>query len=273
MVFYKVNRKYKDRLFRIIFKDKRDLLQLYNAINNSNYTNPNDLSFVVGDVMNLYEHQSSFSPNLPLRGLFYFASLYKEYIEPVKQRMYTNSPLYIPFPKYIVFYNGTKEEPERQELSLSDLFIQNGKNETPALECVAVVLNINLGYNLELMEKCNKLKEYAQFIATIRKYQELEVVFEEAVIKAIDECIAKGILDDILRKNKTEVIDMILTEWDEDEFRVFLKEEAWREGQIMGTIKTCMKFDVPKEKALENLMNEYELSEENAKKYLEEYWR
>ena len=94
MTLHKINKKYKDRLFRLIFQDKKDLLELYNAINNSDYTNPedltittiedvvymgmkNDLSFLIDDVLNLYEHQSSFSPNLPLRGLFYFSSLYR----------------------------------------------------------------------------------------------------------------------------------------------------------------------------------------------------
>lgn len=132
MVEHKINKKYKDRVFRVIFHEKKDLLELYNAINDSNYTNPddltittiedvvymgmkNDLSFIIGDVMNLYEHQSSFSPNLPLRGLFYFSLLYRDYIEPVKYRLYSTSPLHIPFPQYIVFYNGTKKEPERQE--------------------------------------------------------------------------------------------------------------------------------------------------------------
>ncbi len=142
MTLHKINKKYKDRLFRLIFQNKKDLLELYNAVNNSDYANPdeltittiedvvymgmkNDLSFLIDDVLNLYEHQSSFSPNLPLRGLFYFASLYREQIEP-----------------------------ERQELKLSDLFIQNGKKAIPALECTAVVWNINLGHNRKLMGKC-----------------------------------------------------------------------------------------------------------------------
>ena len=98
MTLHKINKKYKDRLFRLIFQDRKDLLELYNAVNNSNYTDPeeltittiedvvymgmkNDLSFLIDDVLNLYEHQSSFSPNLPLRGLFYFSSLYREQIE------------------------------------------------------------------------------------------------------------------------------------------------------------------------------------------------
>ena len=270
MTLHKINKKYKDRLFRLIFQDKKDLLELYNAINNSDYTNPedltittiedvvymgmkNDLSFLIDDVLNLYEHQSSYSPNLPLRGLFYFSSLYREQIESVKQRLYTNSPLYIPFPQYLVFYNGTKEEPERQELKLSDLFITNGKGATPALECTALVLNINLGHNRRLMEKCKALKEYAQFIAIIRENIAVGMIFEDAVENAVDVCIKKGILSEILRKNRAEVIEMILTEYDENEFRDFLKEEAWNEGHkagretglLEGMIKTCI-FGYPK---------------------------
>ena len=138
-------------------------MELYNAVNNSNYTNPddltittiedvvymgmkNDLSFLIGDVMNLYEHQSSFSPNLPLRGLFYFSSLYKEYIEPVKHRLYTASPLHIPFPKYVVFYNGTKKEPERQELKLSDLFLETKRKQLH-------LWNVQQLYSISIWEK------------------------------------------------------------------------------------------------------------------------
>lgn len=88
-----VNREYKDRLFKLVFREKKDLLELYNAINDTEYDNlddieintledvvymgmKNDISFLVTDVLNLYEHQSTFSPNLPLRGLLYFADLY-----------------------------------------------------------------------------------------------------------------------------------------------------------------------------------------------------
>lgn len=292
MTLHKINKKYKDRLFRLIFQDRKDLLQLYNAVNNSDYTNPdeltittiedvvymgmkNDLSFLIDDVLNLYEHQSSFSPNLPLRGLFYFSSLYREQIEPVKQRLYTNSPLYIPFSQYLVFYNGTKEEPERQELKLSDLFIQNGKKAIPALECTAVVLNINLGHNRKLMEKCKALKEYAQFIAMIRENVGAGMIFEEAVENTVDNCIEKGILSEILRRNRAEVIEMILTEYDENEFRDFLKEEAWNEGNkvglIEGTIRTCVDFKIPKEEIIKKLRNDFSLSQKEAEQFVEKF--
>lgn len=301
MVEHKINKKYKDRVFRVIFHEKKDLLELYNAINDSNYTNPddltittiedvvymgmkNDLSFIIGDVMNLYEHQSSFSPNLPLRGLFYFSSLYREYIEPVKYRLYSTSPLHIPFPQYIVFYNGTKKEPERQELKLSDLFIEDKGEMNPALECTAVVLNINLGKNRELMEKCKQLREYAEFIAIIRKYLAEGMQFEKSVEIAVDNCIKNGILADVLQKNRAEVVDMILTEYDEEEFRRAWREDLLNEGfrkglnnglskGIKGTIHACMKFNVPKEDVMQNLMEEFSLSQEEAEKYLEEYWK
>ena len=92
-----VNRKYKDTLFRMIFRDRKNLLSLYNALNNSSYTNPdemeittledviyvgmkNDVSFLFSSIMNLYEHQSTVNPNMPVRGLFYLARIYQNYI-------------------------------------------------------------------------------------------------------------------------------------------------------------------------------------------------
>lgn len=290
LTLHKINKKYKDRLFRLIFQNKKDLLELYNAVNNSDYTDPeeltittiedvvymgmkNDLSFIIDDVMNLYEHQSSFSPNLPLRGFFYFASLYREYIEPVKQKLYMDSPMTIPFPQYIVFYNGTKEEPERQEVKLSDLYLRREKDckMIPALECTATVLNINYGQNKELLEKCRTLKEYSQFIAMIRKYIAEEMIFEEAVKRAVEESIKQGILAEILRKNRSEVIDMILTEYNEEEFREFLKEESWKEGRIEGAIDTCIKFHFSREEILKHLTEEFALSQDDAVKCLEKY--
>ena len=299
MEHYYLNRKYKDRLFRFIFSDKGNLLQLYNAINDSHYNNPddlvittiddvvymgmkNDLSFIIDDIMSLYEHQSTYSPNLPLRGLFYFSAMYRNYIEPMKQKLYTDSPLRIHFPVYLVFYNGSMEEPERKEILLSDLFIQNGKGLQPALECTALLLNINVGHNQELMEKCRILKEYALFIHTIRSKISIGLPFQEAVETAVEDCISKGILSEILRKNKTEVIDVILTEYDENEFREFLKEDSWKKGHEAGVqdgiktgireiIRTFTELQLPKEQLLDKLTNSFSLSVEEAEEYIEKY--
>lgn len=294
MSYYKLNTKYKDRLFRLIFREKKELLELYNAMNESNYTNPdeleittiedvvymgmkNDLSFIIGDEMNLYEHQSSVCPNLPLRGLFYFSSVYKSYIESVKRRLYSTLELEIPFPQYIVFYNGTEERPEREELKLSNLFIGNGKGKKPSLECTALVLNVNYGHNKELMERCKTLKQYAQFIAEIRRNLAYGMKAQEAVEEVVDECIRNDILADILRKNRGEIVDSILTEWDEDEYRDYLKEEGIKIGEERGKIETtiemCQEFQFSKEDTLDRIIKKFSLKEEDAKKYMEEYWK
>ena len=115
------------------FHDKRDLLSLYNAVNGTNYQDPedleintlenviylkmkNDLSFLVGASMNLYEHQSTWNPNMPLRGLLYFAELYERYINSKGYRLSGNTCIPLPFPNYIVFYNGLEREAEREYL-------------------------------------------------------------------------------------------------------------------------------------------------------------
>ena len=302
---YKLNTKYKDRLFRLIFNDRQKLLELYNAVNESNYTNPdeleittiedavymgmrNDLSFIIGDEMNLYEHQSTFSPNLPLRGVFYFSSVYKAYIEPVKHKLYSDSKLKIPFPQYIIFYNGIEKKPERQELKLSTLFIGNGKGKAPALECTALVLNVNYGQNKELMKRCRTLKEYAQFIAIIRKNLAEGIKHQEAVEQAVDECIRNDILAEILRKNRSEIVNSILTEWDENEYREFLKEESWKEGHesgklegkiegiregIIRMIQLCQDLQLSQNETLLKIKNAFSLEDEDAQHYIDEYWK
>ena len=245
----KVNREYKDRLFKLTFRERADLLQLYNAINGTEYDNPedliintledaiymgmkNDVSFVVDDVLNLYEQQSTFNPNMPLRGLFYITNIFKSMIG-VNADIYSSKILQLPLPKYIVFYNGTAEQPEKTELSIRDAFIGEKKEES-CLEFVATMLNINLGYNKELMEKCRRLKEYAQLIHRIRVHIAENDSVEDAIRMSVDECIREGILADILSKNKAEVYEMILTEYNEQNHianeKQISKEEGLKEG-------------------------------------------
>ncbi len=164
---------------------------------------------------------------------------------------------------------------------MSKLFIENGKGKKPSLECTALVLNVNYGHNKELMERCKTLKEYAQFIAEIRKNLACGMNAWEAVELAVDECIRNNILAEILRKNRGEIVDSILTEWDEDEYREFLKEESWKEGiklgeergKIAGKIEAYREFQLSKESTLERILKEFSLEEEEAKKYMEEYWK
>lgn len=250
----RANRKYKDELFRFIFHDKRDLLSLYNAVNGTDYKNPddleintlenviylkmkNDLSFLIGASMNLYEHQSTWNPNMPLRGLLYFAELFERYINSMGYRLSGNTRIPLPFPNYIVFYNGLEKEAEQMELRLSEAFEVGKEGADPALECRALILNINSGHNRGLMEKCQRLQEYAQFISEIRKNLQRGMVLEKALSQAIEYCLGHGILSDILRRSQAEVRRMLLEEYDEKAEREYLRKEAIEEGRKEGMEK------------------------------------
>ena len=239
-------RNYKDSLFRMVFREKKELLSLYNAINGTAYDDPeelmvttiedvlymgrkNDISFLIKDVMNLYEHQSSVNPNMPLRGLIYISMLYQGYIEQNNLDIYSSTQLTLPAPKYLVFYNGTKAEPDRQELRLSDSFVK--QEEQPDLECRAVVLNINYGHNKKLMEACRKLYEYSRFVETIRGYLNTGMKLGAAMDQSIEDCIRSDILKEFLLKHRGEVKQVILTEYNQERHAKTLLEEGRRQGR------------------------------------------
>ena len=239
-----VKRKYKDILFRFIFKDKKELLQLYNAINGTSYKNPddllittmedviyigmkNDLSFLIANEINLYEHQSTVNKNMPLRGLLYLAKMYESYVETNGLNRYQKKLIPLPFPRFIVFYNGEEEIGEELYLRLSDAFEK--REEEPAVECVAKFININYGHNQELMQKCERLGEYSYFVASVRNYLKEGCNQKEAVTCAVNECIEKGILKDVLENHRADVVDMFLTTFDKKMYEEALREEGREE--------------------------------------------
>ena len=247
------NYKYRDVLFRRLFRDKKDLLDLYNALSGSTYQNPeelevvtmedvifmkmkNDLSFMIGNTLNLYEHQSTWNPNMPLRGMFYFAQQFEGLLASRSDDIYGKKQIELPTPVYIVFYNGGGMQTDNLMLYLSDSF-PTGRG-SGCLECTCEVLNINRGYNRALMEKCHRLWEYSEFSSEIEENIKKGMYRDEAVHTAIDTCIEKGILEDILIKQKAEVLHMILTEYDEKKhFRTLFregKEEGIKEGMERG---------------------------------------
>lgn len=245
------DREYKDRLFRFVFQEKRDLLELYNAVNGTSYQNPeelivntledvvyigmkNDISFLIGGTVNLYEHQSSRCPNMPLRGLLYFARIYDNYVEQHKLDVYSSVLQRLPVPRHLIFYNGTENEPDKREMSLQDAFITGSKSEEPCLECKATLLNINYGHNRELMKKCRKLEEYAIFGGKVREKLAQGMDRNTAVHAAVEESIHLGVLKDILIKNRNEVVDMILTTFDQELHDKTEREAAYMEGRLKG---------------------------------------
>ncbi len=249
-LFKTVNREYKDALFKRCFEDKHDLLELYNALNDTTHTNAdaleittledciymtykNDLSFIIYSVLNLYEHQSTYNPNMPIRGVLYFARLYEAHIKKQNLDIYKGTLIPLPEPKYIVFYNGTDHQPDCQRFRLSDAFVKNGSilPDEPALECVATMLNINYGHNQKLMDNCRRLHDYSLFIAIIRQNLEHGASTKSAIKAAMDQCIENHILEDILLKQKSEVYHMLLNEFDLEKYGRTKQQEGREEVQ------------------------------------------
>jgi hypothetical protein len=250
-----INREHKDRLFKLIFgeeKNKGNLLDLYNAINNTDYDDvsqlqimtiedciymgmKNDISLLIDFWLSLYEQQSTWNPNIPVRGMFYFADLYEKYIAVNKLNIYGSRLLKLPTPQYIVFYNGVDGKMDGRDevkLRLSDAF--GDKSVAGEFEWTATVKNINLGRNKELMEKCRPLMEYATLVDKIRRYKDELGSIEAAVERAVGECIKEGILADFLIGHKAEVMDVCLTEYDEAATQKAFKEEGYEEGYDDG---------------------------------------
>lgn len=274
------NRKYKDSLFRMVFKEKEDLLDLYNAINGTEYDNPedleintlesvlyismkNDISFLIDGSMNLYEHQSTKNANMPLRGLLYFARLLEEYILDNDLDIFSSKIQKIPTPKYIIFYNGQINEPDERVLRLSDAFIKEGG----CIECEARLLNINYGQNRELMEKCRRLEEYAIFVETVRKYKKEDYSLKKAIILAIDECIEKGILLDILTKERNEVVAVVLETFNKELYEKNLKEDAYEDG-VRDKLLSLIRIKLEKGKSVEQIADELEETVEMIQEYI-----
>lgn len=266
------NREYKDRLFKKVFYNKEDLLSLYNAVNGTDYVNPedieintiedfvymnmkNDVSFLICDVMNLYEHQSSQNANMPLRGFFYLGELYKGIFENHKD-LYSSRMIKLPTPQFLVFYNGRENEPDEKYLYLSDAYSGCISGE-PAIECRARMLNINYGHNKELMEKCKRLKEYATLVKFVRDNIDCGMSKDIAITKAVDDCIKEGILKDILEKHRLEVTQMLFTEYDEQAHIDNEKDISFEEGSTCKLIQQVVR-KIQKEKNVDTIAAELE---------------
>ena len=244
----KAKRQYKDTVFRMLFDDKKHLLSLYNAVNQKNYTDAdalqvitlknaiymemkNDLAFIIDMNLYLYEHQSTYNPNMPLRDLFYISNEYQRLVE--QKSLYSSAIQKIPAPKFVVFYNGNKQIEDVSELKLSSAY-ECLTNE-PDLELRVTVLNVNEGHNRELMEHCQVLEEYAQYVARVRQYTSLqELSLEEAVEQAVDECINEGILAEFLTRNRAEVVSVSIFEYDKEKEEKKLRKAEFESGVETG---------------------------------------
>ena len=245
MTELKANRQYKDRVFRMIFNSREKLLELYNAMNGTDYENAedleivtlenaiylsmrNDLAYVFHDELFLYEQQSSKNGNMPLRCLFYVSDSYSRMVK--NENLYGSRQIKIPAPTFVVFYNG-RGNVEEGELLLSEAYAR--KTETPNLELRVKIRNINLGNSKEICEKSRTMREYMIFVDKVRRYSENQPL-EAAIEQTVDECIQEDVLRDFLLTHKAEVKKMCLYEYDEERQRKWDREEGREEGRKEG---------------------------------------
>ena len=248
-----INREVKDRLFKFIFgnaEHKEFTLSLYNAINGTSYTTANgfeitsienaiymsmhnDLSFIVADTMNLYEQQSTYNPNMPLRMLCYTGMLYSKFLKEnlLEEKMFNSSLVAIPCPKLIVFYNGERKQPNRAILKLSNSFNEGVKSD---IEVKVTMLNVNYGRNKKLMEKCKPLSDYSLFVFGMRKWKSEGLDAAEAVDRAIEALSDDSEVKKLILLHKAEVAQMFLFEYNEEGVMNALKEEAMEIGKAEG---------------------------------------
>ncbi|MDY2912174.1 MAG: hypothetical protein SOT58_09015 [Agathobacter sp.] len=244
-----VNKKYKDRLFCLLFgneEHKDNILSLYNALCHTTYTNEediqiytiddviyikmkNDVSILLDSFLYLWEQQSTFNPNMPIRGFMYFGKMYDRYITENSLNIYGKTIIKLPTPRYTVLYNGMDEQPSFMQLRLSDSFIN--PDYSGAFEWTASMVNLNDGKNEDLLNNCRPLKDYMTLINEIRKNSKI-MNFENAVDAAVTYCIEHDVLKTFLLKHRAEVKDVCITEYDEKTFVDGIRAEGRAEGRL-----------------------------------------
>ena len=246
-----IARTYKDSVFVTIFHDKAKLIELYNALFDTDYdentpidivtikdvlfrTLKNDVAFVMdGRFVVLVEHQSSINENMPLRDLLYISTVLKRMID--SSQLYREKKLMIPRPRFIIFYNGTKDFPAYQELKLSDSFLgKKQKNEEDALQLIVQVYNINTEKNSEILKKCETLRQYSRFVEVMRSYKEIGELTNEVIVKIIGQCKGEGILTEFLDKYGTEIVEMLFKELTREEDLEISRLDGYDEGFANG---------------------------------------
>ena len=231
--------KFKDNVFCMLYRDKRNLLDLYNALNNSHHTNvdelevttlnggsymkyKNDASFLLTMNLYMFEQQSSKNPNMPLRFLHYLSDVYRNMYS--NDMLHRRSMIKLPVPHFVTFYNGLEKWIETdEEIKLSDMF--ELPVDKPEIEIEVRVININ--GDADILKRCKTLHNYMTFVNKVRHKTDVDKLdIRTAVIKAIDECIEEGILVDFFEEHREEVVEVSIYDYDEEKTRKTLFEEA-----------------------------------------------
>lgn len=243
------NKEVKDRVFKLIFQNPVHALELFNALNGTDFKDPskleintlenvmfysleNDLSFVMDNKMNLYEQQSTHTANMPYRFLGYTTELYSKYLADSDRKKYSNKRIMLPAPTFTVFYNGTQEAPDKEVMKLSSSFLGMKEGEIPSLELIVQWYNVNNRRNKDLLDKCKALSQYAWMSDTIYAYRMNGYHLTEAVIKMLEKMPKDFVIYEEIMRNKSQVITMWSKEYDEKLALEVSKEEGYEDGKL-----------------------------------------
>ena len=244
------NTEFKSDVFSLLLADKKRALEVYNAMNGTAYDDPelienvsledkgislsirNDASFIIDYHLSLYEHQSTYSPNMPLRELIYFVNIISRRLKD--KNLYGRSLVKIPVPHFVVFYNGKEPAPEHYELRLSDAFEHH--TDAPEIELICQVYNINKGNNEALLSRCPTLRDYMYFVDLVREYHAKNnfTDLKDAIRQAIDQCIREDILRDFLTEHRQEVEKMMQLDYTFERQIELERQEARKSGEEIG---------------------------------------
>ena len=236
-------RNYKDSLFRNIFKDKKRLCSLYNALSGESISPrdikintlrgtffndiKNDISFDIGNhTVVLMEHQGSWNPNMPLRMLWYIGKLYRRHVDI--DMAYRSKVVKIPAPKFYVLYNGSKDEPEHRIMRLSEAF----EGESHSLELVVDSYNINLAKGKKLLDSCYELRCYSVFVTKVQEYLAAKQELSQAIKSAVRYCRDNELMKEYFKEHEKEVLDMVTFKWDDKRAREIAEEEGMEKGML-----------------------------------------
>ena len=242
-------REYKSSVFTMLEEEPKYALDTYNALNGTDYVDEaaitiqkldgrvllsmrNDASFLLDSFLNLYEHQSTYNPNMPLRQLLYFSDLMWEMIKKHGVDLYGSCRINIPTPKFVVFYNGLTKCPEKEVMKLSDLY--EHKCEEYDLDLSCVVYNINPGYNEELKKKSKVISGYTTFVEKVRRYSVEAASLEDAINRAMDECIEEDVLAEFFSRRREEVLRMEVLDFTFERRLELTARDSREEGREEG---------------------------------------
>ena len=240
----KVNREFKDGMFRTLFNDKEKMLELYNAVSEEQMGKEaiddietltietplyigsrNDLAFLIdGKSMFFCEQQSTRSGKM--------ASYFGKTLDMMfGSEIYGTRKLKMAPPSFFVLIFGDKDTPELQVEPLSRHFTENAPENS--IELVVNVYNICYSENNRLLKRSKTLREYSMFIYFVNEYLDREMSLEEAVAASVKRAKNEGILVDFLNKYATEVEGM-LTGITVEKYGEVMKKEGFEDGRAAG---------------------------------------